>query len=131
MQLCDEKFVSFTTFRKNGEAKSTPVWIVDLGDGTLAFTTPEDSWKVTRLANNDRVRVQPCDGGGTVTPGSTASKGTAVVVRPDEPRFDVINDALTKKYGMQRRLAQIAIKSRMRFGGPANVAIVITLDAAG
>lgn len=40
MSLANEKYVAFTTFTKAGEPKSTPVWIADVGDGKLGFTTP-------------------------------------------------------------------------------------------
>ncbi|NNC79410.1 MAG: PPOX class F420-dependent oxidoreductase, partial [Acidimicrobiales bacterium] len=48
MSIIDEKYLSLTTFRKNGEPKATPVWIVDLGNGTAGFTTASSSWKVKR-----------------------------------------------------------------------------------
>ena len=59
MGIADENYVALTTFRKNGERKNTPIWIADLGDGTIGFTTSKDSWKVKRIGNDPRVELQP------------------------------------------------------------------------
>ena len=42
-----EKFVSLTTFRRSGDAVSTPVWIAQDGDA-LVVTTTEQTGKVKR-----------------------------------------------------------------------------------
>ena len=33
MAIADAKYVAVTTYRKDGESSSVPVWITDLGDG--------------------------------------------------------------------------------------------------
>ena len=63
--LGEERFVSLTTYRKTGEAVSTPVWIARNGDA-LVVTTPEASGKVKRLRNSPRVVLRPCDQMGRV-----------------------------------------------------------------
>ncbi len=127
--LADEKYLSFTTFRKNGERKSLPVWVVGLDDGTLGFTTGETSWKVKRLANDDRCEVQPCNSRGVVTPGSTVATGTARMVQGAE--FDVVDGLVAKKYGIQRTAIQFMGKIATllkRADEQGNAAIIITLD---
>jgi PPOX class probable F420-dependent enzyme len=44
-RLGDEKFVSLRTFKRNGDAVASPMWIVRDGDQLLAWT-PADAWKV-------------------------------------------------------------------------------------
>ena len=66
MSIADEKYVAFTTYKRNGETKSLPVWIADLGDGTVGFTTASSSYKVKRLRNDNRVILQPSDAKGNV-----------------------------------------------------------------
>ena len=44
--ITDEKYVSLTTYKKDGSTKSLPVWIADFGDGTIGFTTASSSYKV-------------------------------------------------------------------------------------
>ncbi len=40
MAIADEKYVLITTYRKNGDAVSSPVWIAPLPDGTAAWRKP-------------------------------------------------------------------------------------------
>lgn len=127
MTVADQKFVALTTYRRNGESSSTPVWIVDLGDGTLGFTTPSSSLKVTRLGNDPRVILQPSDQRGRIIEGSTAVTGTAVVSTAD---FDRVRAAIKRKYGWQVAMVQaIAVVAKL-FGRDraSDAAVIITLD---
>ena len=60
--LGDEKFVSLTTFKKDGGAVATPMWIGRDGDHVFVWT-PADSWKAKRAKNNPRVTLVPCSRG--------------------------------------------------------------------
>ena len=126
--LSSEKYVSFTTYTKSGEEKSTPVWIVDLGDGTMGFNTPPDSWKVKRLANDPRVKLQPSDMKGVPKPGSTIHAGTAEVVRG--AGSDRVHGAVKSKYGFQVLMIDTVMKLKSLVGkAPSErVGIVVTLD---
>lgn len=64
--LADERFVSLTTYRRSGDAVSTPVWIARDGE-ELIVTTPRRSGKVKRLRNDPRVTLAPCDRRGRVS----------------------------------------------------------------
>lgn len=101
MSIADQKYVSFTTCRRDGAPKSLPVWIADFGDGTVGFATSSTSYKVKRLKNDPRVEVQPSNSKGVVVPGSEAVAGNAVVVEGDE--FDRCATIMKKEYGMQWR----------------------------
>ena len=80
MSISDEKYVLITTFRKNGDAVSSPVWIAPLADGTAGFTTEDGSGKVKRIRNNPRVTLQPCSVKGTVKHGSAVVEASAAVL---------------------------------------------------
>jgi PPOX class probable F420-dependent enzyme len=54
----DEKCVLLTTFKRDGTGVSTPVWWVDMGDGTFGFWTSSASGKAKRLAHTSRVTVR-------------------------------------------------------------------------
>lgn len=99
MSITDEKYVSLTTFRKNGTPKPAPVWIADFGDGTIGCTTSSSSYKVKRIANNPEVTLQPCNSRGVVTEGSDVVTGTAEVVTGAE--FERCASAVKKKYKLQ------------------------------
>ncbi len=128
MRLADEKYVSFTTYKKDGGSTSVPVWIVGAGDGKLGFTTSSSSLKTRRLANDDRIQVQPSDMRGTVKAGTTPQSGTAVVVKGTE--FDAMSGRVKAKYGFPVVLIGAWAKLRKLLGTDtaSDCAIVITLD---
>ena len=127
MTLADEKYVALTTYRKNGESSSTPVWVADLGDGTLGFTTPSSSLKVKRIGNDPRVLLQPSDSRGNPVEGSGVHTGTASVNTTD---FARVRSAIKAKYGWQVTMIQIIGKVAKLFGRDrqSNAAVIITLD---
>ena len=47
--IADSKYVSLTTYKKDGTTKALPVWIADFGDGKVGFTTSSSSFKVKRI----------------------------------------------------------------------------------
>ena len=96
MAIADEKYVLLTTFRKNGDAVTTPVWIAALPDGAAGFTTEDTSGKVRRIRNNPSVTVQACSMRGKVVPGSTVLHATAEVLLADEAR--PVRAAIRRKY---------------------------------
>ena len=95
-ELDQAKYVSFTTFKKDGTPKPLPVWIVPF-EGRYAFTTDADSWKVKRLRNNPAITAEVCDMRGRVKPGTTVHHGTAEAL--DEAAAKRVGAAIKKKYG--------------------------------
>ncbi len=128
--LADEKYVSFTTFRRNGDAAPTAVWIAELSDGSFGFTTGGDSWKVKRLRNNSRVRVQASNVRGVVKPGSPVFEGTATAVTGSDPMYTQIEQAVGRKYGLMFKMVKFSgwVQSKIRPHGAADAGIRITLD---
>jgi PPOX class probable F420-dependent enzyme len=98
MAIEDEKYVSFTTFKRDGTAVASPVWIVPVDGGKCGFWTASSSGKAKRLKNNPKVLLQPSDSRGRVTAGSTAVEGTAVVVAGG-PEADAVRAKVKAKYG--------------------------------
>ena len=95
--LADERFVSLTTYRRSGDAVSTPVWIARDGDD-LIVTTPKESGKVKRLRNDSRVQLRPCSRTGSVKEGSVAVDAHAVIDDDDRSRA-----LLTRVFGGKYR----------------------------
>lgn len=125
--IVDEKYVSLTTYRKDGSAKALPVWIADFGDGTIGFTTAANSYKVKRIGNDPRVTLQPSNAKGEVKDGTEVVTGTATVVTGDES--DPYADHVKAKYGIQYRLVWVFGKFMNLIGkGGDRAAVVITLD---
>lgn len=127
--LADEQYVSFTTFRKNGTAVPTPVWIAPDGE-RLAFLTEGDAGKVKRLRNNSRVELTPCDLRGRVKEGAPTSTGNAVV-SADPAEVKRVREVMAAKYGLQAKVFGWveAIASRVGVKTTPRAAVVITLDS--
>jgi len=61
-----QKYISLTTFRKDGTKVATPVWFGEDGD-KLYVMTISTMGKVKRIRNNPLVEVAPCTMRGKLT----------------------------------------------------------------
>ncbi|MFZ4519663.1 MAG: PPOX class F420-dependent oxidoreductase [Microthrixaceae bacterium] len=101
----DTRYVALTTFRRSGEAVTTPVWVVP-HDGGYACTTGAGSGKLKRLRHTARVELSVCDARGRVAEGTTRYEGTARVVE-DPEELGRIRSAVARRYGLQARLLDL------------------------
>lgn len=126
--IAAEKYVRLTTFTRDGRPKPVPVWIADLGDGTVGFTTELDSWKVKRMRNTPAVELTPSDARGRVDDTASTATGHAAIVTDAD--VDRVAAAIKAKYGFQVTLIQGVNKLRGLFGrgGGPSCGVVITLD---
>lgn len=92
------RYVSLTTFRKNGTGVATPVWYAVEGSELYAWTRT-DSWKVKRLRNDPRVEAAVCDVRGNVPEGAARLTGEARLVTGEELRR--VRRLLLRKYTWQ------------------------------
>jgi len=131
MSIVDEKCMAFTTYRKNGEAVTTPVWVTQVSDGRLGFWTAMGSGKTKRLKNNPAVAVQPCSYTGKIKAGTAPVSGTAEMV-PSGPFFDEVHKKVHEKYGFMTYLTRtMATLFVMRKAGLkyADTVVLVRLDA--
>ena len=56
--LRNQNYIALTTFRKNGQGVTTPIWFAFSRD-RIFFCTYERFWKVRRMRNNPNVEVAP------------------------------------------------------------------------
>lgn len=96
-RMGDERYVSLTTFRRNGEPVATAVWVAPEGDA-LVVTTGGASGKVKRLRNDAHVELRPCTRAGEVADGAPVARGQAQVV-DDPSRAAQLRQAIATKYG--------------------------------
>lgn len=106
MSIADEKYVLITTFRKNGAAVPSPVWIVSLADGTAGFTTEASSGKIKRIRNNPKVTLQPCSMKGAPKAGSAVVEATAEVLLGADAQ--ATQDAVRRKYSVMTKLFKVS-----------------------
>ena len=97
--LAKSRYLSLTTFRRDGTPVATPVWVARQGDELLVYTA-SSSGKAKRLRNNSRVLLAPCDMRGR--PRGDAVEGTARL--QDEAATAVTIGLVRRRYGIQARL---------------------------
>jgi PPOX class probable F420-dependent enzyme len=117
-QLGSEKYALLTTFRRDGRAVPTPLWVMPDGAG-LAFWTVKDSGKVKRVRNGGRVTVTACDMRGN--PAGEPIEGTARI--GDTADLARVGKALGRKYGIIGRMTLFG--SRLRRGRDGTVIILV------
>ena len=97
--LAAEKFVSLTTFKKDGTPVAAPMWIGRDGDHLFVWT-PADSWKAKRAKNNPRVALVPCSRGGKVRDGAEPVDGIAEVIT-EPATVQRLAGVIRRKYGLE------------------------------
>ncbi|MGF1428545.1 PPOX class F420-dependent oxidoreductase [Kitasatospora sp. LaBMicrA B282] len=97
--LTRARYVSLTTYRRDGTPVATPVWHV-VADGLLYVWTETNTGKVKRLRRDPRVRVVVCDVRGRIAPGAASAEGTARVL--DAAGSDRVRRLLGRKYLLAR-----------------------------
>lgn len=128
MHIRDARYVSLTSFKRDGGAVHVPVWIAPLADGRAGFTTDAGSFKVKRIRRNPAIELRPCDLRGNVAEDAEVVTGTAVVV-DDGPDHDAVHRAVAGKYGIQFHLIELGGKlKRLVRKGPGVVSVVVTLE---
>lgn len=130
MSIGDQEYVSLTTYKADGTPKPLPVWIVDLGDNTVGFTTHGESWKVKRIRNNPKVTLQPSDQRGNIVEGSNIVEGTARMGNDHE--FERVSSLVKTKYGKWVTAVKImnSLRSALGKGGQSDSAMIIELANA-
>jgi PPOX class probable F420-dependent enzyme len=93
--VVNAKYISLTTFTKDGRPKPTAIWVVPDGDAALVITE-KNAWKVKRIRNTPRVTVAICDMRGNVK--SDAVEAVASVL--DESQTERVYQAIGKRYGI-------------------------------
>jgi len=103
MSVVDEigrsRYISLTTYRKDGTGVATPVWQV-MNGGELFIVSDAAAWKVRRIRNNSHVLVTVCNIRGKIAPGAPSAEGTARLL--DEADTTAGRALLAQKYLLSR-----------------------------
>ena len=94
--LKSRRYISLTTFKRDGTAVSTPVWVVSDDGERLLVWSAATTWKVRRIRRNPDVLVAPANFRGKER--GERVPATARVI--DHPGIDAL---LRRKYGWQKR----------------------------
>lgn len=106
------RYARLTTFKKDGTAVPTPVWLVRDGDHLLVITGA-DTGKVKRLRHTPRVLLAPSDYRGRVDDGVADVEGTAELVT-DGAELGRLEGLLKDRYGLRYRVAALVNKVQGR-----------------
>ena len=99
-RLARAKYISVTTYRRDGTPVATPVWVVAEG-GYLQVITARDSGKVKRLRNNAEVAIAPCDVLGELQ--GDPVPGTAAIIE-DPALVERVERLIGGRYALLGRL---------------------------
>ncbi len=130
-ELDEAKYVALTTFRRDGTAVTTPVWLAPSESGYYVKTDPTTG-KYKRIRNNGAVEVAACNGRGSVRTGATVYKGTARIL--DTEGIEAAEAAIRKRYGLMAKAIAIgaAVRAKLKRTevGPS-AGFEITIDDGG
>jgi PPOX class probable F420-dependent enzyme len=116
----DASYALVTSYRKDGRAVPTPVWVVRDGDA-LAIWTTTNAGKVKRIRRDGSVLIGPCDVRGRPT--GDQVPGAAVIM--DAAGTARVRTLLKQKYGIFGRITLWG--SRLRRGPNGTIGIRISL----
>jgi PPOX class probable F420-dependent enzyme len=114
-----DKYVSLTTFRKDGTPVPTPVWFAHDGDDLVIWTEAR-AGKVKRVRRSGAVTVASCDIRGRAQ--GPAVFATAAICDDDES--EQVRTLIKKKYGVLGRVTMGL--SALRRGKTGTVGLRIT-----
>ncbi|HVB20468.1 MAG TPA: PPOX class F420-dependent oxidoreductase [Ktedonobacteraceae bacterium] len=118
--LRKEQCIALTTFRRTGQAVTTPVWFA-ISLGTIYVETHADAGKLKRLYHTAHVTLAPCTYSGKVT--GSVSEGNARIL-PESEESTAASAALSKKYGLMRSLFHFVRNARRMLQRKAKAGVV-------
>jgi uncharacterized protein len=123
------KYLSVTSFKRDGSPIATPVWFVG-ENGHLLVETDADSGKAKRIRHDARVTVAPCSASGKLK-GEPVEAHAAFLPESERPRVETL---MGRKYRVDRvlvlpvyRLAQ-RLLGKQKLSRPKPVILEITTD---
>lgn len=119
-RIGSSRYIRLTTFKKDGTAMPTPVWVVDDGE-RVYVTTLESAGKLKRIRNSGRVLVAPSDWRGT--PSGEEVEGQAEVL--DAAGTQRVGVMIKAKYGLEYRFFTLMGKLRRTSGDSVGIAITL------
>ncbi len=108
--LADARYLSLTTYKRDGTAVATPVWVTSDDGKRLLVWTAADAWKTKRIRRDSHVRVAACGSRGAVH--GPSFDGEAKILDDTE----LVSDLILRKYGLQARAIRLygSIVRRLR-----------------
>jgi PPOX class probable F420-dependent enzyme len=122
------RYLSLTSFKRDGTGVATPLWFVIDGSQMLALTD-RHSAKVKRIHRNPYVLVARCRGDGKLQGEPLPARAE---VRTDVPELERVQQLLRERYKLTYRVVGLAYRVGRRLRGrptvPEGAALAITLE---
>ena len=112
MKPFDGKYLSLTSFKRDGTGVATPVWFVN-DNGHLLVETDADSYKVKRIRRDAHVRIALCNARGSIQ--SEPVDADARILPEDERRR--VERLVSQKYRIDRYTVYPLYRLVMRLRG--------------
>jgi uncharacterized protein len=106
------KYLSLTSFKRDGTGVATPVWFVP-DNGRLLVLTDADSFKARRIRRNPDITIAPCSASGHVRGAPVAAHAELL------PQTEVgrVEGLIARKYRVDRILILPIYRLVMRLRG--------------
>jgi uncharacterized protein len=112
-----ERYISLTTFKRDGTPVSTPVWVATDDGRRLLALSGVKTWKVRRLRRDPNVLVAASNYRGKERGGRLPARARLI----SDPGIDLL---LRRKYGWQKRALD-------RFNGKSTPEAWATIEIVG
>jgi PPOX class probable F420-dependent enzyme len=125
------RYLSVTSFRRDGTGVATPLWFVSDGRRLFALTDLRSA-KIRRIRRNPRVLVAPCRVNGKLRSDPVPARAEILTATPDLER---VQKLLVERYAISYRLVMLGYRLGRRLRGRSSVAdgaaLAITVDLGG
>ena len=112
------RYLSLTSFKRDGTGVATPLWFVSDGGRLLALTDLHSA-KVRRIRRNPQGLVAPCRAGGKLRSEPIPAR---VEVLPAIPELERVQKRLKKRDKLSYRVVMLAYRVGRRLRGQQSVA---------
>ena len=112
------RYLSVTSFKRDGTGVATPVWFVSDG-GRLFALTDLHSAKVRRIRRNPRVLIASCRADGKLRSEPVPARAEVLTATPELER---VQRLLTERYKLSYRLVMLIYRLGRRLRGRPGVA---------
>ncbi len=127
-ELFPGRYLSITSFKRDGTGVATPVWFVSDGSRLFAFTDLQSA-KIRRIHRNPRVLVASCRVDGKLRR-EPVTAGAEVLTAPAE--LERVQKLLLARYKISYRIVMLFYRLGRRLRGKQSVAdgaaLAITLE---
>jgi PPOX class probable F420-dependent enzyme len=126
-ELTSEKYVRLTTFKRDGTAVPTPVWIAPDGNDLLVLTSTSTG-KIKRIRHTERVLVAACDARGRLKPGS-ADRDARATIDLDPAHVRDLRRRIVRRYSIVGSLFIAATTAYKKLGRMKGEEVALRLSA--